>query len=110
MLGGVEVKNIRSQYPRPIRVGELEGDVPGPHDYCVGGAFCQYLVQYAGHDLDPVPFPSVSELAEGLMVANPDLGWHRATEYALMIIYLNDDGRFDTAWSVLEAALNWSST
>jgi hypothetical protein len=76
----------------------LEGKKASEVGTCVGGAF----VCYVNGD---IPFPTIDELSDQLLANNPNLKWEEAMGFADEIITANDDGDFDGAWNLLDAAL-----
>ena len=97
----INVKELKEKYPNPVTFVSGDG-------YCVGGALCLELSNVRNF---PVPeFPSSKYLRDALIIANPNLPFDEAQEYANLIIDHNDDGKFKAAWKALERALEYKKT
>lgn len=111
---GITREAIEAEYPEP-RSADNRQDGFGL--YCVGGALCSYLWDHYKEDQLPEeylnPWPQNDDLAEVLAWANPYLAEadgpkHYAFDYAERITTHNDEEHFQTAWKLLEEALDWA--
>lgn len=93
----ITLAELKKQFPNPAIANSCR------FGYCVGGALC--LAAKTGSY-----FPGSATIAGTLVQVNPELDWAKAHAYASDIIYNNDKGRFDTAWSILGQALSYRRT
>lgn len=94
MTAAERVKVIRAQYPNPVScLGHI-----GQMTYCVGGAFAHSMGR-------PERAPNRKMLQTLLQEANPKLADAKAMTFAQLIIWHNDNYRFEKSWRTLEAAL-----
>jgi hypothetical protein len=100
--------DIRTRFPQPVPCyPHLSSSAPSPSalSYCVGGA----VVLAAG--LSPSgrrgAFPAVYEVAQALAVLNGALAGNRLRRLKLAnrIVWHNDAGEMDRAWTVVAEAL-----
>ena len=96
----INVKELREKYPTPVAAVTKDG-------YCVGGALCLELDEMSKFPADR--FPTVSDLRDALIRANPNLYSDDATDYANLITHSNDAENFEDAWRTLETALTYDS-
>ena len=96
----ISVKELREKYPNPVIASSIEDS------YCVGGALCLELNESR---FPADRFPTVSDLRDALITANPNLSIDDGRYYANLIIELNDNREFKHAWQILERALTYDS-
>ena len=96
----ISVKELREKYPNPVIASSIEDS------YCVGGALCLELNESR---FPADRFPTVSDLRDALITANPNLSINDAMDYANLITHSNDAENFEDAWQTLETALTYDS-
>jgi|SRR5579859_1019349 len=96
----MKVEEIRAKYPNPMRAGRATYSV-AQEKYCVGGALGRCLFEEG----KCLPFPGYVELACYLRTANPMLEANLSWQAAMGIIAANDDGDFESAWSIMAQAI-----
>ena len=101
------MERIRDAYPCPISLELIPLDCKRPGHYCVGGALLLYLGIEGLLTIPAGWFPLPSEVAKALRHENPCLDPTRAMNFAMDLITLNEDQRYDAAWAKLEEALSY---
>lgn len=99
----ITLQDIRNKYPSPVDILEEPLDEEGNYNYCVGGAFCQFV-----EDRPPtikLCFPRQQELAH-VLSQKLQLDMVTAEKIAEDIVHLNDVGKMEEAWSRLGDAIS----
>jgi len=100
----VDVDELRNKYPNP---SVSKGYHNSRGQYSVGGALLIHIGESSSIDCN---FPGYKQVAKKLAKLNPGLDLGIAEEWALFIMELNNEAKFNQAFNCLESALEADSS